>query len=279
MTLKQLLVVLLFAGLLLLPPLNNLIQFKVWQSEPYLRRKNRVERACSDFREEIVRDERKRSQTAHPPDPNVLVSHKERFLWCKVPKAASTSWKAYFVKHSGVDVTGMDNVQIDQHLQKLMKPPRWIQFWKNWIGLALLIQQTQAILCPGRLHSFQAQQRTFSPSSPWGILLSASYQRTEIDSLQWTTRSMNRTRQLFSGGGMDSRLSRSTGRTKLFLLNKDDRFSKQKGPDHRQATPPTQRLQHSPSSSLTCLQPTWPSTTAIGFPFIFFVGLAAFNIP
>ena len=276
---KQLLVILFFFSLVLLLPFNRLSLLNLWQRDSYIRRKNRVERACSDFREEIVRDERRRSQTVHPPDPNVLVSRKEKFLWCKVPKAASTSWKAYFVKHSGVDVTGMDNVQIDQHLQKLMKPPRWIQFWKNWIGEALLIQQTQAILCPGRLHSFRAQQRTSSPSSPWGILLSASYQRTEIDSLQWTTRCMNRTRQLFSGGGMASRLSRSTGRTKLSLLNKDVRFSKQKGPDHSQSTPPTQRLQHSPSSSLTCLQPTWPSTTAIGFPFIFFVGLAAFNIP
>ena len=125
---KQLLVILLFFSLVLLLPFNRLSLLNLWQRDSYIRRKNRVERACSDFREEIVRDERRRSQTVHPPDPNVLVSSNEKFLWCKVPKAASTSWKAYFVKHSGVDVTGMDNIQIDQHLQKLMKPPRWIQF-------------------------------------------------------------------------------------------------------------------------------------------------------
>ena len=60
----------------------------------------------------------------HPyPDPNVLISHKERFLWCSVPKAASTSWKAYFIKHySGKGVDGMG--QIDQQIQPLMSSPR-----------------------------------------------------------------------------------------------------------------------------------------------------------
>ena len=60
----------------------------------------------------------------HPyPDPNVLISGKEMFLWCSVPKAASTSWKAYFIKHhSGKEVDGMD--QIDQRIQPLMSSPR-----------------------------------------------------------------------------------------------------------------------------------------------------------
>lgn len=96
----------------------------LWWTDPFLRRRARVESACRDFKEQIERDEERRARTVHPPDPNVLVSGKERFLWCKVPKAASTSWKTYFLKQSGEDVEGMDNVQIDRHLQLLMSSPR-----------------------------------------------------------------------------------------------------------------------------------------------------------
>ena len=80
-----------------------------WRTDPYLRRRTRVEKACQDFKEEIARDEAKRARTDHPPDPNVLVSQNERFFWCKVPKAASTSWKAYFLKHTGEDEAGMES--------------------------------------------------------------------------------------------------------------------------------------------------------------------------
>ena len=111
--------------LLLLNQFNQIIpSVNLWRTDPYLRRRARVEKACQDFKEQIERDEERRTQTVHPPDPNVLVSREERFLWCKVPKAASTSWKTYFLKESGKDVDGMDNVQIDRHLQLLMSSPR-----------------------------------------------------------------------------------------------------------------------------------------------------------
>ena len=86
-----------------LSPVGNL-----WKTDPYLRRRTRVERACRDFKKQIAGDEAKRARTDHPPDPNVLVSRDERFFWCKVPKAASTSWKAYFLKHTGEGETGME---------------------------------------------------------------------------------------------------------------------------------------------------------------------------
>ena len=47
--------------------------------------------------------------TDHPPDPKVLVSANERFLWCKLPTSVSTSWKSYFLKGSGEDVAGTEN--------------------------------------------------------------------------------------------------------------------------------------------------------------------------
>ena len=135
--------------LFLLPAFLHLIPVdNLWQADPYLRRRTRVEKACRDFREQIARDEAKRARTDHPPDPNVLVSQNERFFWCKVPKAASTSWKAYFLKHTGEDEAGMetwsgpqinslfwqkfehpastfDGIANVQHLQWLMSPPRF----------------------------------------------------------------------------------------------------------------------------------------------------------
>ena len=128
-----------------LSPVGNL-----WKTDPYLRRRTRVERACRDFKKQIAGDEAKRARTDHPPDPNVLVSRDERFFWCKVPKAASTSWKAYFLKHTGEGEAGMENwtgaqinslfwqkfehpastlgllARIDnvRHLQRMMSPPR-----------------------------------------------------------------------------------------------------------------------------------------------------------
>ena len=111
--------------ILLLLHFNQIIpSVNLWRTDPYLRRRARVEKTCQDFKEQIERDEERRGRTVHPPDPNVLVSREERFLWCKVPKAASTSWKTYFLKESGKDVDGMDNVQIDRHLQLLMSSPR-----------------------------------------------------------------------------------------------------------------------------------------------------------
>ena len=111
--------------ILVLLRFNQIIpSVNLWQTDPYLHRRARVEKACQDYKEQIEGDEERRAATIHPPDPNVLLSRKERFLWCKVPKAASTSWKTYFLKQSGKDVDGMDNVQIDRHLQLLMRSPR-----------------------------------------------------------------------------------------------------------------------------------------------------------
>ena len=96
--------------LFLLPVFHHLIPVdNLWQADPYLRRRTRVEKACRDFREQIARDEAKRAQTDHPPDPNVLVSPKERFLWCKVPMTMSTSWKTNLLKHSGENAPGTEN--------------------------------------------------------------------------------------------------------------------------------------------------------------------------
>ena len=101
--------------LLTLLPFTFINPGNLWKTDPYLGRKARVEKVCQDFRDQIERDEEARTQIDHhlgpegdPPDPNVLVSRKERFFWCKVPKAASTSWKAYFLKQSGKGVLGMD---------------------------------------------------------------------------------------------------------------------------------------------------------------------------
>ena len=55
-------------SLLLLVSFNKMIRKKLWQADPYLRRKARVEQACRDFKEQIERDEEKRARTEHPPD-------------------------------------------------------------------------------------------------------------------------------------------------------------------------------------------------------------------
>jgi len=90
-----------FIYLLTLLPLNP---GNLWKTDPYLRRKARVENVCQEFRDQIERDEE-----GDLLGPHVLVSRKERFFWCRVPKAASTSWKAYFLKENGKGVVGMEN--------------------------------------------------------------------------------------------------------------------------------------------------------------------------
>ena len=142
---KFLLILLACTCLLVLLPFYHLNPVgNLWKTDPYLRRRTRVEKVCRDFKKQIGKDEAKRALTDHPPDPNVLVSRNERFFWCKVPKAASTSWKAYFLKHTGEGEVGMENwsgPQINslfwqkfehpastldnvRHLQRLMSPPR-----------------------------------------------------------------------------------------------------------------------------------------------------------
>ena len=228
--------------LLILLPFYQLIPVaSFWRTDPYHRRRTRVEKACQDFRWQIERDEVKRARTDHPPDPNVLISRKEGFYWCKVPKAASTSWKTYFLKrngadeagtenrseaqisslvwqkfehpahmflgHSGEDVDGMDNVQIDRHLLRLMSPPRWQRISKilfPWFPK--LYKKTL-----GPLHTWGEQQRGSSHLSQWDTLLNDCYLRTETVSLPWTPPNMSWTRQPSTGGGMGWRLSESTG--------------------------------------------------------------------
>jgi len=108
--------------LLTLLPLPFIDPANLWKTDPYLRRKARVEKVCQDFRDQIERDE----EGNHTPDPNVLVSRKEKFFWCKVPKAASTSWKAYFLKQSGKGVVGMERwsgPQISSRFWKKIEKP------------------------------------------------------------------------------------------------------------------------------------------------------------
>ena len=108
--------------LLTLLPFPFINPGNLWKTDPYLRRKARVEKVCQDFRDQIERDE----EGNHPPDPNVLVSRKEKFFWCKVPKAASTSWKAYFLKQSGKGVEGMESwsgPQISARFWKTIENP------------------------------------------------------------------------------------------------------------------------------------------------------------
>ena len=57
--------------LLLLLPFNQIIPANLWQMDPYLRRRARVEKTCRDFREQIDRDEKKRARTKHPMDLGV----------------------------------------------------------------------------------------------------------------------------------------------------------------------------------------------------------------
>ena len=99
--------------LLILLPFYHLIPGNFWhQTDHYLGRRTRVEKTCRDFKKQIERDEAKRARTDHPPDPNVLVSSKERFLWCQVPKVepeSTTSWKTYFLKHRAKDGAVMEN--------------------------------------------------------------------------------------------------------------------------------------------------------------------------
>ena len=108
--------------LLTLLPLPFIDPANLWKTDPYLRRKARVEKVCQDFRDQIEQD----GEGDHPPDPNVLVSRKEKFFWCKVPKAASTSWKAYFLKQSGKGVVGMERwsgPQISSRFWKKIEKP------------------------------------------------------------------------------------------------------------------------------------------------------------
>ena len=108
-----------YKPLLLLLPCIYLLTFlpapfinpvNLWNTDPYLRRRARVEKVCRDFRDQIERDEEKIDHHLNAEgESRVLVSRKERFFWCKVPKAASTSWKAYFLKQSGKGVAGMEN--------------------------------------------------------------------------------------------------------------------------------------------------------------------------
>ena len=107
--------------LLTLLPLPFIDPANLWKTDPYLRRKARVEKVCQDFRDQIEQD-----GEGNPPDPNVLVSRKEKFFWCKVPKAASTSWKAYFLKQSGKGVEGMESwsgPQISARFWKTIENP------------------------------------------------------------------------------------------------------------------------------------------------------------
>ena len=100
--------------LLILLPFYELIPGNFWhQTDPYLLRRTTMEKTCRDFKKQIERDEAKRARVDHPPDPNVLVvvSPKERFLWCQVPKVetTNTSWKTYFLKHSGKNGAVMES--------------------------------------------------------------------------------------------------------------------------------------------------------------------------
>ena len=135
---KPLLLLLPCIYLFTLFPFQHLINpTNLWHTDPYRHRKARVEKACRDFRDQIKKDEKKRDKIDHhvvgpegdPPDPNVLVSRKERFFWCKVPKAASTSWKAYFLKQSGKGVEGMESWSGPQISARFWNPAKeFLQF-------------------------------------------------------------------------------------------------------------------------------------------------------
>ena len=226
--------------LLTLLPLPFIDPANLWKTDPYLRRKARVEKVCQDFRDQIEQD----GEGDHPPDPNVLVSRKEKFFWCKVPKAASTSWKAYFLKQSGKGVVGMERwsgPQISSRFWKKIEKPANI-FLKHsearevaemdgfdsfitvsrvakcqifshrvnsWMGFTPV--QFKFDLKEPDLSSFAFDTRDILQLWQWDTLLSDYYQRTETDSLLWTTRNTSWWRKHSSGGNMDWISSESTG--------------------------------------------------------------------
>ena len=119
--------------LTLLPFLNP---GNLWKTDTYLHRKARVEKVCQDFRDQIERDDEARAQIDHHLDPEgdplfpyVHVSRKERFFWCEVPKAASTSWKTYFLKQSGLGGASMEKLKPGQINYKFWKTNKNIFLW------------------------------------------------------------------------------------------------------------------------------------------------------
>jgi len=124
---KPLLLLLPCIALITLLPAPFTNPVNLWKIDPFLRRRARVEKVCRDFRDQIERDEEKIDhRLGAEGDPHVLVNRKERFFWCKVPKAASTSWKAYFLKQSGLGVVGMESwsgPQISSRFWKKIEKP------------------------------------------------------------------------------------------------------------------------------------------------------------